>query len=326
MGFVSVAVYLHLNCTTDCLYGSTTSLSHSTETNTSVRTPMARAPAVAPRKVIPRAPQTSYGEAFEKRRRQVRDEEVVDVTERLFAERKTKELELGRIATAKEKAQLRARQNKPAEPPAIVDEEMEEAVQELEQQWQEDDYPADAPQACGCQGEPVDGLSPLDAAADLMIGHLIAGYLPRIDAVLLSVGGRGDVARCAHDQPVLRDRPASCIALGVYDAPAPWRSVPCDLTKVDEFVPFDVAVLAYSMSDMAPRERRRLLDRLRLSMVPGGAIIILDRFEARGGLLGRILGPLGMCTGSARPLTRSDVPDAREFMRFGDIRGFVIEG
>jgi tRNA (cmo5U34)-methyltransferase len=107
---------------------------------------------------------------------------------------------------------------------------------------------------------------------------------------------------------------------------------------------YDVAICFLSLMFVAPRDRDGLLSALRLQMRPGGALIIVDKAEARGGYIGTILARLTLAgkvssgtsadeivakelslIGVQRPLEARHLTDATQVFQFGEFAGWIIE-
>jgi tRNA (cmo5U34)-methyltransferase len=110
------------------------------------------------------------------------------------------------------------------------------------------------------------------------------------------------------------------------------------------FKPFDVALSFLALMFLCPKERAVTLARLREAANPGGAIVLVDKFENAGGYFGTILSRLTMdgklsmganpgqvvekeisLIGIQRPMRLEEVPDGKEIFRFGEFAGFLIE-
>jgi tRNA (cmo5U34)-methyltransferase len=107
---------------------------------------------------------------------------------------------------------------------------------------------------------------------------------------------------------------------------------------------FDVAVCFLVLMFLSVEDREKLLNTLRSKMKAGGAIIIVDKLLVDGGYFGTVMRRLTFdwklrngaspdqiitkelsLSGVQRPMTISELPDAKEFFRFGEFVGWIIE-
>jgi tRNA (cmo5U34)-methyltransferase len=107
---------------------------------------------------------------------------------------------------------------------------------------------------------------------------------------------------------------------------------------------FDVAVCFLVLMFLSVEDRQKLLNTLRSKMKAGGAIIIVDKLLVDGGYFGTVMRRLTFdwklrngaspdqiitkelsLSGVQRPMTINELPDAKEFFRFGEFVGWIIE-
>lgn len=109
--------------------------------------------------------------------------------------------------------------------------------------------------------------------------------------------------------------------------------------------PFDVAILFLTLMFVAPADRGAVLGRLRARCRPGGMVLLLERVHPHPGYMATVLSRLTLSEklhagvpageiiekemslrGVQRPLAPHEIPaEAREWFRFGDFAGWVIE-
>lgn len=181
------------------------------------------------------------------------------------------------------------------------------------------------------------------------VAHLARHYLPE-DGVVYDLGAAtGNIERALA--PLLTDRRARLIAIdrsqAMADAYQGGGEYLClDVATLEEFEPFDVAVLFLVVMFIPPAARLRLFRRLHAALRPGGAVILVDKVEAPAGYLGTVLHRLTLAgkvangvppeeiiakelslAGVQRPLAPAQVlqawPDAVEFFRFGEFAGWL---
>jgi len=159
--------------------------------------------------------------------------------------------------------------------------------------------------------------------------------------------GTGNIGRALAN--TLQTRVAALVALdespdmvAAYDAPGTAERANAELF---DYQPFDVAIAFLTLMFLAVPTRRELLHRLRQTMRPGGAIIVMDKEVSPGGYSATVLARLTwaakvaqgvppaeiaekelMLVGVQRPLYRGELgKDAVEVFRFGDFTGHIIE-
>tara|TARA_R110000824_G_scaffold398348_1_gene602330 strand:+ start:1709 stop:2353 length:645 start_codon:yes stop_codon:yes gene_type:complete len=185
---------------------------------------------------------------------------------------------------------------------------------------------------------------------DLMAGavaHIARHYIPE-DGRLLDLGcSTGNMGRLLAD--TLASRHVDYIPVDNSQEMISAYAGPGLPTLADfahwPIPEYDVAICFLSLMFVAPRDRPELLDMLRAKMRLGGALIIVDKKEARGGYIGTILARLTLAgkvasdtsaddivakelslIGVQRPIEGRYVADAAQVFQFGEFAGWVIEG
>lgn len=184
---------------------------------------------------------------------------------------------------------------------------------------------------------------------DLMSGavaHIARHYIP-IGGTVYDLGcSTGNIGRLLAD--IVASRNAKFV--GIDNSEAMWdryigpgQFILANLEEF-EFEPFDVAIAFLCLMFISPEKRKALLSRLRLKRKDGGALIVVDKMNPRGGYIGQVLSRLTLAgkiaagvssdeilakeislSGIQRPMVESELGDAVEVFRFGDFAGWVIE-
>lgn len=184
--------------------------------------------------------------------------------------------------------------------------------------------------------------------ASAAMGMIARHYIPKAGKIYDLGASTGNVGRMLA--PTLEARNASLTALdecpdmvAVYSAPG--RAIVADITRF-AYKPFDVAIAFLALMFLAVPARRKLLDKLRQQLRPGGAIIVFDKLVPPGGYPATVLARLTWASklaqgadagavvnkelalsGIQRPLYPGELgDDAVEVFRFGDFVGWIIEG
>lgn len=182
------------------------------------------------------------------------------------------------------------------------------------------------------------------------VAHIARHYIPEGGLVYDIGASTGNIGKALSD--TLERRKARFIAIeqskdmvARYDGPG--TIVEADATDYD-FERYDVAIAFLVLMFMVPGERGRFLKELTKRLKPGGALILFDKIEGRGGYLSTVLHRLTMAgklaqgarpddilakelalIGVQRPLPMRfmdyAVPGAVEVFRFGEFAGWVIE-
>lgn len=187
-----------------------------------------------------------------------------------------------------------------------------------------------------------------DLATDA-VAHLVRNYLPE-DGLVYDIGAStGNIGRAIED--VLKARRGKFI--GVESSPAmvhQYRApgmLILDDAHLVEYQEFDVAVCMLVLMFLPPQRRGELMEHLRRKVKPGGAIIVVDKFECDQGYHQTVLSRLcwrmkkaaGVepeevlskeisLMGAQRPLgvgfIKRHLRDAQEFFRYGEFAGYLI--
>ena len=107
---------------------------------------------------------------------------------------------------------------------------------------------------------------------------------------------------------------------------------------------FDVAVCFLVLMFMSLEQRASLIAKLKSKMKSGGASVIVDKLLVDGGYFGTVMRRLTFdwklrngaspdqiitkelsLSGVQRPMTINELPDAKEFFRFGEFVGWIIQ-
>jgi tRNA (cmo5U34)-methyltransferase len=183
------------------------------------------------------------------------------------------------------------------------------------------------------------------------VAHIARHYIPRNGLVYDIGASTGNIGRALSE--TLTQREARLIAIeqsaqmvAAYEGPG--EVIHADATGFD-FAPYDVAVAFLFLMFVPSGYRRALLQTLCAKIRPGGALIIFDKTEGRGGYLSTVLHRLTIAgkvaqgtpageiiakelslIGVQRPISDAfmslyAVPSAVEVFRFGEFAGWVIE-
>lgn len=180
------------------------------------------------------------------------------------------------------------------------------------------------------------------------VAHIARHYIPENGCVLDLGASTGNVGRAI--QATLDDRGAALIAVDRAESMRAEYRGPGDFVAADlrtyEPPAHDLSVAFLALMFLPVPDRARLIDRLRASLNPGGAIILFDRMEAVTGYAATVLWRLTLAgkvaagvdpgeiiakelslMGVQRPLRREELPsDVIEVFRFGEFAGWLIEG
>ncbi len=123
------------------------------------------------------------------------------------------------------------------------------------------------------------------------------------------------------------------------------HGLPCPPVEDFNYKPFDLAICFLTLMFIPREDREALLYELDSKRRLGGAIIVVDKFEPEGGYLSTALWRLTLAgkrqagvdppeilekemslVGVQRPTPAWMKRSGTEFFRFGDFRGYVIEG
>jgi Methylase involved in ubiquinone/menaquinone biosynthesis len=180
------------------------------------------------------------------------------------------------------------------------------------------------------------------------VAHFVRHYLPE-GGLLIDVGAStGNIGRAVAD--ILKARSAELIAIdnseemvAAYDGPG--RAVVGDVREFDfaDYRP-DVIVSFLVLMFLPAPDRRSVIERMKGSIRPGGAVIVFDKMEPGQGYLSSVVYRLTLAgkyeagaapdeiikkelslAGVQRPMTEGELTDFRPIFRFGDFAGFVYE-
>jgi tRNA (cmo5U34)-methyltransferase len=177
-------------------------------------------------------------------------------------------------------------------------------------------------------------------------GMIVRNYLPKNGFVYDIGASTGNISKTI--KPFAESRNATVISIEEsVSMSSTWdgygKLYVADATDFN-YEKFDVAVCFLVLMFMSLEQRANLLLELRKKMNAGGAIIIVDKLLAEGGYFGTVMRRLTFdwklkngaspdqiitkelsLSGVQRPMTISELPDAKEFFRFGEFVGWVIE-
>lgn len=173
-------------------------------------------------------------------------------------------------------------------------------------------------------------------------------YIPTTGRVYDIGASQGNVGRALND--VLKDRGACLVALDPSRAMCERYEGPGEIICADaetfEFEPFDFAVSMLALMFVPAADLRGLLERLKATTRPGGALVIVERTLPPRGYMSIVSSRLTLAAkaamgapaeqiiakelslaGSQRPIDHQMLIDlgAVEWFRFGDFAGYVIE-
>lgn len=200
--------------------------------------------------------------------------------------------------------------------------------------------------AQGFDGHVREQLPWYDLATRAIV-HVARHYLPERGVVYDIGASTGNIGRALA--PLLESRTAHLIGIERSQSMIAEYSAPGSVELADaveyEFKPFDVGVCFLVLMFVAPKDRPGLLAKLRAALLPGGALIVFDKCLPDAGYPAIVMSRLAMAgkmenganpadiiakelslSGIQRPLDPSQLGEAVEFFRFGDFRGWIIEG
>jgi len=177
--------------------------------------------------------------------------------------------------------------------------------------------------------------------------HLARAYLPRGGIVYDIGASTGNLGRALA--PTIEARDARLIAIEASAEMAALYNAPGELVVADalevEYEPFDVAVLFLVLMFIPVNLRAAYLVRLLRRVRPGGAIIVVDKFDAPAGYLGSTIHRWTMAqkrlggipdseitekelslSGAQRPLPNLFLDELRfeRWLQIGEFRGYVF--
>lgn len=175
------------------------------------------------------------------------------------------------------------------------------------------------------------------------VAHIARHYIADASVVYDLGCSTGNIGETLSE--TLRSRSAKLIGVDEsvemrsrYRAPGEFL---CEKLETFSPEPFSVAICFLVLMFMGKRSRRDLLERLKAAADPGGAVIIVDKLDPRGGSFGTALSRLSLAAklsagispeeilqkelslaGVQRPMTRDEIIGEQFFM-FGDFIGTV---
>ena len=181
-----------------------------------------------------------------------------------------------------------------------------------------------------------------------IVKHIVRHYLNRGGLVYDIGASTGNIGKSISD--ILKNREASLVAidnsgemLKLYNGPGKielWNA------EEYEYKNFDIAICFLSLLFLSQEKRKYLIQKLRVKVKKGGAIIIFDKEEPSQGYISIIKLRLALAgklasgatakeiiqkelslSGIQRPISKREIPlEAQEIFRFGDFFGTIIEG
>jgi tRNA (cmo5U34)-methyltransferase len=179
------------------------------------------------------------------------------------------------------------------------------------------------------------------------VEHIARHYIPENGLVYDIGASTGNVGRAISD--ILYARSARLIAVEKEAEMSAKYSGPGDIVVSDaldiDFEPFDFGVIFLSAIFMAPHKRGEFFSRFRNALRPGGAIVLVERMEAKAGYVSTIIARLTLSnklkagatpddiiskelslSGIQRPIVEKELPEgAIEFFRLGDFAGWIVQ-
>lgn len=179
------------------------------------------------------------------------------------------------------------------------------------------------------------------------VAHLARCYM-RPSSTVYDIGAStGNIGRAIAD--TLEARQAQLISLEASEQMAQQFKGPGRLIVAEAenypYEAFSVSVLFLVAQFLPKAGRKRLLSRLQEAVEPGGAIILVDRFETSGGYFGQSLARLTLSgklaqgatpkaildkelslSGVQRPLSHDELTgNWKPFFKFSDFEGYLFE-
>lgn len=181
-----------------------------------------------------------------------------------------------------------------------------------------------------------------------IVRHIVRHYLNRGGLVYDIGASTGNIGKSISD--ILKNREASLIAIDNSEEMLKLYSGPgkIELWNAEEYEykNFDIAICFLSLLFLSQEKRKYLIQKLRVKVKKGGAIIIFDKEEPSQGYISIIKLRLALAgklasgatakeiiqkelslSGIQRPISKREIPlEAQEIFRFGDFFGTIIEG
>ena len=181
-----------------------------------------------------------------------------------------------------------------------------------------------------------------------IVGHLARSYVPRGGSVVDVGASTGNVGRAISK--TLSDREAKLVAIDaspdmekVYDAPGRFVVADAEAFPFEEHDP-NLIVCFLALMFVPVARRRDLVERMKNSLAPGGAVVVFDKMVPSPGYFGTVAFRLTLAAkyeagaapdeiiakelsiaGLQRPMSIDELPGFVEVFRFGDFAGFVYE-
>jgi tRNA (cmo5U34)-methyltransferase len=181
-----------------------------------------------------------------------------------------------------------------------------------------------------------------------IVAHVGRHYVPEAGCVVDVGASTGNIGRALAG--TLKQRGAGLYAIepaeemaARYDAPGVvLRS---DVRKLDlrNYRP-DLVVAFLALMFLPVRDRPAVVRNMVEAVQPGGAVLVVDKFEPRSGYLGSVIYRLTLAAkyeagapadevirkelslaGVQRPMSETELPGFEPVFRFGDFAGFIFE-
>ncbi len=181
-----------------------------------------------------------------------------------------------------------------------------------------------------------------------IVTHVGRHYLPEGGTVIDIGASTGNIARAL--EPTLKARKAHLLALDNaadmldrYDAPG--TPVVADARTYDFAAADPDLIVAFLVLMFLPvADRAGVIARLKAAVRPGGAVIVFDKMQARGGHVGSVIYRMTLAAkyeggappdeiiakelslaGVQRPMSDDELPGFEPIFRFGDFAGWLYE-
>lgn len=178
------------------------------------------------------------------------------------------------------------------------------------------------------------------------VSMIVRNYLPKNGTVYDIGASTGNVSKAIKDFAISRNANVHSIEssesmANTWDG---YGELHVSDAATFEYEKFDVAVCFLVLMFMTIEQREKLISTLKAKMNKGGAIIIVDKLLVEGGYFGTVMRRLTFdwklkngatpdeiitkelsLVGVQRPMTIEEIPDAKEFFRFGEFVGWILE-
>jgi tRNA (cmo5U34)-methyltransferase len=175
---------------------------------------------------------------------------------------------------------------------------------------------------------------------------IVRNYLPKNGLVYDIGASTGNISKAI--EPFAKSRNATIISIEESEAMAKtWKGygqLYATEANTFDYKKYDVAVCFLVLMFMSLEQRKQLITTLKERLNAGGAIIIIDKLLVDGGYFGTVMRRLTFdwklkngatpeqiinkelsLSGVQRPMIIDELPNAKEFFRFGEFVGWVIE-